>query len=75
MELFACEMGEVQSRRCFAQHMSYIQMDGDGNVWDNMLVYLREFVAFPAFIPLNEMLRFLCFVFPLAHAESLLLAS
>ncbi len=40
-----------------------------------MLVYLHKIVASPALFPLNKMLHFLCFVFPLAHTESLLLAS
>ncbi len=84
MELLVREMGEVHSCKCFAQHMWCVQMDGDGNVWDKlkvfaclpccMLIYLRKFVAFLAFFPSNETLHFLCFFFPLAHSEPLLLA-
>ncbi len=85
MDLCVCEMGEIPSRRCFAKHMLCIQMDGDGNIWDNpkvfaylphcMLVYLHEFVGFTAFFPSNKMLSFLCFFLPLVLTESLLLAS
>jgi len=84
MKLLVSEMGNIYLRGGFAQHMTCIQMGGDGEVWNKSIIlvglphrtdsYLHEFVGFVAFFPSNETFRPPFFFFPLPFAVSLPLA-
>ena len=85
MELFIREVGKIYSRGSFAEHMTCIEVVGDGEVWDkavgfsNLLhccaFYLRKLVGRRAFFPLNETFYLLSFFPSLARAEPVLAAS